>query len=83
MDISKFLKNQLKSIEIIDIERKPDFPLFKIEVRPEDYLKVLDESLWLNFPAAKTVEVKFEKDRLRAKNIDEVPLFRIKVEISK
>ena len=82
--ISEFLKE--KSIEIIKIERKPNFPSFKIEVRPEDYQKVLrtrlDESLWLNFPAAKSVEVKFEKDRQGREKKTEPPLFRITVENS-
>ena len=80
--ISEFLKE--KSFEIIDMERKPDFPHFEIEVRPEDYQKVLDENLWSNFPTAKSVEVKFGKDRSAGsgtRNINEPPLFRIKVEI--
>ena len=81
--ISQFLNR--KSIEIINIERKPDFPYFKIEVRPEDYQTVLNESLWRNFPAAKSVEVNFGKDRSAGsgpKNLNEPSLFRIKVEIS-
>ena len=80
--ISEFLKE--KSFEIIDMERKPDLPHFEIEVRPEDYQRVLDENLWSNFPTAKSVEVKFGKDRSAGsgpRNINEPPLFRIKVEI--
>ena len=81
-NISEFLKDNF--INIVNIEVKQNnlrFPSFYIEVKPEDYKKILDRSMWLNMKNAKSVEITFERDRTGRQTKDKHPLFRIKVDI--